>query len=124
MYWSLFNRVMILALIPAFSANSAFVIFMDGWSFACQGLGEVGWAMVKEICTKVKNPHLIVADVKQDVVDRCVNEWSAQGIDIKAGRIEDILFEDVDVVVPWSGDRRRAGKPTPGWWGSQCSASR
>jgi len=73
---------------------------MDGWSFACQGLGEVGWAMVKEICTKVKNPHLIVADVKQDVVDRCVNEWSAQGIDIKAGRIEEILFEDVDVVVP------------------------
>jgi len=56
--------------------------------------------MVKEICTKVKNPHLIVADVKQDVVDRCVNEWSAQGIDIKAGRIEEILFEDVDVVVP------------------------
>ncbi|MCI2063171.1 MAG: Glu/Leu/Phe/Val dehydrogenase family protein [Eubacteriaceae bacterium] len=73
---------------------------MDGWSFACQGLGEVGWAMVKEICTKVKNPHLIVADVKQDVVDRCVKEWSAQGIDIKAGKIEDILFEDVDVVVP------------------------
>ena len=28
---------------------------IDGWSFACQGLGQVGYAMVREICEKVKN---------------------------------------------------------------------
>lgn len=73
---------------------------MDGWSFACQGLGQVGWSMVKEICTNIRNPHIIVADMNRDVVDKCVNTWSEKGIDIKAGSIDDILFEDVDVVVP------------------------
>ena len=73
---------------------------MNGWSFACQGLGEVGWSMVKEICTKVENPHLIVADMDQEVVNRCVSKWSKEGIDIKAGSVDDILYQDVDVVVP------------------------
>lgn len=73
---------------------------MDGWSFACQGLGQVGWSMVEEICTKVKNPHVIVADTNQEVVDKCIKTWSEKGIDIKSCDVKDVLFQEVDVVVP------------------------
>lgn len=73
---------------------------MDGWSFACQGLGQVGYSMVREICEKVKNPKVIVADARPEAVEKCVAEFSAKGIDITAGSVDDILLQDVDVVVP------------------------
>lgn len=73
---------------------------MTGMSFAVQGLGEVGAAMVGCIAKFVKNPKIYVADINQETVERIVNKYKEQGIDIEAVDPAEILYLDVDVVSP------------------------
>lgn len=73
---------------------------MTAMSFAVQGLGEVGAAMVEYIVKFVKNPKIYVADINKKTVEKIVATYKAKGIDIEAVDPADILYLDVDVISP------------------------
>ena len=75
---------------------------MDGWSFAIQGVGEVGAAYVRELAEKVPNVKIIIADIDQAAVDALVEEFQAKGVDISSCDPDEILYQDVDVVGPFA----------------------
>ncbi|MEE3361937.1 MAG: Glu/Leu/Phe/Val dehydrogenase family protein [Anaerovoracaceae bacterium] len=73
---------------------------MTGFSFAVQGLGEVGSNVVKEIAEKVKDAKIYVADINEKAVRDTVDKYKAKGVDIEAADPAEILYLDVDVISP------------------------
>ncbi len=66
---------------------------LDGLSVAIQGVGKVGYHLCRLL--HAAGSSLVVADIDEDRVTRVCDEFGAT-----ASPLDDILFEDVDVVSP------------------------
>ena len=73
---------------------------MTGMSFAVQGLGEVGAAMVDNIAKDVKQAKILVADIDSKRQQEIVEKYHREGIDIKAISPDEVLYAKVDVLSP------------------------
>lgn len=73
---------------------------MKGWSFAVQGLGEVGAALVKFIAEGVEDARIIIADIDQQRVTKLIDQYQKAGVTISSVPPSEILLCDVDVVAP------------------------
>ncbi|WP_317855254.1 Glu/Leu/Phe/Val dehydrogenase family protein [Chakrabartyella piscis] len=73
---------------------------MAGYSFAVQGLGEVGAAFVDYLAKGIKDVKIFVADINVPMVEKIVAKYTEMGIDITAVDPSEILTLEVDVVAP------------------------
>jgi leucine dehydrogenase len=66
---------------------------LNGLRVAVQGLGGVGYNLCKELSKS--GVDLVVADIQNNLVQKAISEFGARD-----AHVNDILFEDVDVVAP------------------------
>jgi glutamate dehydrogenase/leucine dehydrogenase len=85
-----------LALLEAINFKEG-VKSVEGKSVALSGLGAVGWYM-GEYLLEGGVSKLIVSDINQEAVDNFIKEHP--GYDIVSCPVEDILFQEVDILSP------------------------
>jgi len=66
---------------------------LTGLRVAIQGLGATGFDLARQLHDA--GAELVVADVRSDAVDAAVDQFGASAVSV-----DDILFQDVDVVAP------------------------